>query len=170
MRSLWKPLAVSFVACSILCACNAQEPPADDGIEDEALENHEAERYGTPFGEAPQVPTNNQDAQRVAERLAELATEVQGVNHANAVVAGRYAVVGINVDEDLDRSRVGTIKYSVAEALKADPLGAYAVVTADPDIQQRRALGHAPQHLGVPARGEPDDQGVVHQATDHGFG
>jgi YhcN/YlaJ family sporulation lipoprotein len=72
-----------------------------------------------------------------AHHLADLASRVPDVKGATAVVAGNYAVVGIDVDEHLDRSKVGTIKYAVTESLKHDPLGAGAVVIADPDTNAR---------------------------------
>ncbi|SFE10486.1 sporulation lipoprotein, YhcN/YlaJ family [Bacillus sp. OV194] len=82
------------------------------------------------------------NSQQVSQHLVELITGIPGVEDATAVVLGRYAVVGIDVDSKLDASRTGTIKYSVAEALKKDPYGANAVVTADPDTVQRlREMG-----------------------------
>lgn len=55
---------------------------------------------------APQTPNRNRDAQEVAERLVKLATRVEQVNDATAVVVGRWAVVGIDLDATLDRARV----------------------------------------------------------------
>ncbi len=75
--------------------------------------------------------------QEISKHLVELATSIPNVHDATAVVLGRYAMVGIDVDSKMDRSKVGSIKYSVAEALKKDPYGAYAVVVADPDTTQR---------------------------------
>ncbi|MGG2092052.1 YhcN/YlaJ family sporulation lipoprotein [Bacillus sp. S13(2024)] len=75
--------------------------------------------------------------EKVADHLTKLASSVPGVNDATAIVLGKYAVVGIDVNAKLDRSRVETIKYSVAESLKHDPLGANAVVVADIDTYQR---------------------------------
>lgn len=75
--------------------------------------------------------------QQISQRLVELATSIPKVNDATAVVLGRYAIVGIDVNEDLERSQVGSIKYSVAESLKADPHGANAMVIADPDLTAR---------------------------------
>jgi YhcN/YlaJ family sporulation lipoprotein len=86
---------------------------------------------------APQSPNRNKEAQEVADRLVKIATRIEQVNDATAVVIGRWAVVGIDVDAKLDRSKVGTIKYTVAEALKADPKGAYAIITADIDTNYR---------------------------------
>jgi YhcN/YlaJ family sporulation lipoprotein len=98
---------------------------------------------------------NKQDLSRnqIAKRLVGLATSVPQVKDATAVVAGDYAVVGIDVDKDLDRSHVGTIKYSVAEALKDDPYGANAVIAADVDTVERlRQMGREIQ-AGKPVQG-----------------
>lgn len=69
--------------------------------------------------------------------LEKLAKDVEGVNNAHVVIIGNTAVVGIDVDADLERSRVGTIKYSVAEAFRNDPYGVNAIVTADMDLGER---------------------------------
>ncbi|EHB65129.1 YhcN/YlaJ family sporulation lipoprotein [Paenibacillus lactis] len=74
-----------------------------------------------------------------ANHLKALAESVPGVKNANCVVMGNTAVVGLNVDGNLDRAEVGTIKYTVAEALQKDPAGANALVTADLDITNRIA-------------------------------
>ncbi len=83
------------------------------------------------------APKRNENPQATADRMVEIATRDPQVKSATAVTAGRYTIVGINVDPALDRGRVGTIKYSVAEALKEDPQGANALVTADPDLVGR---------------------------------
>ncbi|MEH7125532.1 YhcN/YlaJ family sporulation lipoprotein [Bacillus sp. JJ1503] len=75
--------------------------------------------------------------QHISKRLVNLATSIPNVNDATAVVLGRYAIVGIDVNKNLERSEVGAIKYSVAESLKNDPDGARAIIIADPDINAR---------------------------------
>ncbi|WP_242634616.1 YhcN/YlaJ family sporulation lipoprotein [Bacillus timonensis] len=75
--------------------------------------------------------------QEIASHLVELASSVPKVNDATAVVLGKFAVVGIDVDSKLERSRVQTIKYSVAESLQHDPYGANAIVIADADTFER---------------------------------
>ncbi|MFV9510011.1 YhcN/YlaJ family sporulation lipoprotein [Tepidibacillus sp. LV47] len=82
-------------------------------------------------------PKRDQSPQAIAHRLATIAASVPQVKDATAIVFGKYAIVGLDLDAHLDRSRIGTIKYSVAEALKDDPQGANALVTSDPDIVQR---------------------------------
>jgi YhcN/YlaJ family sporulation lipoprotein len=77
------------------------------------------------------------DSKAVAERLESLATSIPQVESAHCVVFGNTAVVGINLRKDMDRAKVGTVKYSVAEALKKDPYGVNAIVTADLDLDQR---------------------------------
>ncbi|WP_026073300.1 YhcN/YlaJ family sporulation lipoprotein [Robertmurraya massiliosenegalensis] len=80
---------------------------------------------------------DRKSGQEIAQHLVDLASSIPNVNDATAVVLGNYAVVGIDVNEDLERSEVGSIKYSVAESLKKDPHGARAVVVADPDMTAR---------------------------------
>lgn len=75
--------------------------------------------------------------QEISKRLVKLATSIPNVKDATAVVLGRYAIVGIDVNAKIDRSQVGSIKYSVAESLKKDPYGAKSVVVADADTTQR---------------------------------
>lgn len=87
-------------------------------------------RVKSPDGEEKK---ENKSGQEIAAHLVEIASSIPNVNDATAVVVGRYAVVGIDVNSKIDRSRVGTIKYSVAESLKKDRYGANAVVISDPD-------------------------------------
>nr|WP_211279032.1 YhcN/YlaJ family sporulation lipoprotein [Sutcliffiella halmapala] len=83
------------------------------------------------------VHVDRKTGQEISAHLVELATRIPNVNDATAVVLGPYAVVGIDVNSDLDRARVSTIKYSVAESLKNDPYGATALVIADADTYVR---------------------------------
>jgi YhcN/YlaJ family sporulation lipoprotein len=80
---------------------------------------------------------DKQTGQEISQHLVELSTSIPNVNDATAVVLGPYAIVGIDVNQNLDRSEVGSIKYSVSESLKHDPHGANAVVVADPDMNAR---------------------------------
>lgn len=97
----------------------------------------------------------------IASHLANVASDVPNVYDAVAIVAGPYAVVGIDVDGELDRSRVGTIKYTVSEALQHDPYGKTAVVIADADIMERiRSMGQSIQD-GYPIRGVIDELSAI---------
>ncbi|MCP8970785.1 YhcN/YlaJ family sporulation lipoprotein [Ectobacillus ponti] len=88
-----------------------------------------------------------------SRHLVQLAKSVPNVQDATALVIGPYAVVGIDVKDRLERSRVEVIKYTVAETMKTDPRGAKAVVIADPDTVQRlRQMGTEIRH-GRPVSG-----------------
>ncbi|MEH7076047.1 YhcN/YlaJ family sporulation lipoprotein [Neobacillus drentensis] len=91
--------------------------------------------------------------QEVSKRLVKLATSIPNVNDATAVVMGRYAIVGIDVNAKIDRSQVGSIKYSVAESLRKDPYGAKAVVVADADTTQRLKEIQTDINKGRPIQG-----------------
>ncbi len=99
-----------------------------------------------------QQPTR-ESGQQIARRLSDLAVQVPQVNDATAVVLGNYAIVGIDVDKDIDRSQVGTIKYSVGEILQNDPYGAKATIVADPDMYERIKEAAADIQNGHPIRG-----------------
>lgn len=106
-------------------------------------------------------PLKQLDNTEIAEHLANIANRVPHVNQAAAIVAGPYAVVGIDVDEELDRSRVGTIKYSVSEALYHDPYGKTAVVVADADIMERlQNMGQSIQE-GQPVHGIVEELAAI---------
>lgn len=84
---------------------------------------------------------NAKDANEVAlkDHFEQLAKRVPGVNGAHCVVLNNVAIVGLDVDGSLGRSRVGSIKYSVAEAIRKDPRSVRALVTADMDLSSRLA-------------------------------
>lgn len=112
----------------------------------------------SPQNETSPSPENNQQVRvkqsmpenkgydqsgQLVEHLESLAANVPGVESAHCVLLGNTAVVGINVHADMERSRVGTVKYSVAEALRKDPTGANSIVTADLDLTERlREIGN----------------------------
>jgi len=98
--------------------------------------------------------------QDIAERLVSLSTKIEEVNDATAVVIGKYAIVGIDVDKDLDRSEVGTVKYAVTESLKNDPDGANALVVADPDITARL------KEIGDDIKNGHPIQGIFNELSD----
>jgi YhcN/YlaJ family sporulation lipoprotein len=102
----------------------------------------------------------NSAGQEVSKHLVKIATSVPDVEDATAVVLGNYAFVGIDVDANVERSEVGTIKYSVAEALKDDPHGAQAVIVADPDLYARL------QEVGKDIQNGRPVQGVLNELSD----
>jgi YhcN/YlaJ family sporulation lipoprotein len=88
-------------------------------------------------------PTRDRNPQAIAERMVKLAVGIPQVRGASAISLGPYTLVGIDVDPTLDRGRVGTVKYTVAQALHEDPQGTNALVTADVDLVARiRSLSH----------------------------
>ncbi|GFN30374.1 YhcN/YlaJ family sporulation lipoprotein [Paenibacillus xylaniclasticus] len=101
------------------------------------------------------------DPRQVELHLESLAKGIPGVKNAHCVIAGNIAVVGIDVDSKLDRSRIGTIKYSVAEAFRKDPYGVDAIVTADIDLAQRlREIG-ADIRRGRPVQGFAEEMSDI---------
>lgn len=143
--------AILLISTSlVLFGCTRQNPQA---LHQAAPAPHQHTAQTQKVHQTEPRPAYNQSPQAKAERLSQLASRVKKVKGATAVVAGNWAVVGINVDPHLARHEVGVIKYSVAEALKADPQGANAVVTADPAIVQRLREMAAESKKGRPISG-----------------
>lgn len=121
-------LCIYFVIFSIIIACQAS---TEEGQED----NQRA--LDIPNQPRDALNEGTMNGEEIAERLVHLSERVPDVENATAIVLGDLAVIGIDVNHKLDRSDIGVIKYEVAEALKHDPHGAYAFISADPDIVQR---------------------------------
>ncbi|GIN74429.1 hypothetical protein J14TS2_49040 [Bacillus sp. J14TS2] len=102
----------------------------------------------------------NYTDEKRANYLANLAASVPDVHNASSVVIGNLAVVGIDIDQDIERSKVGTIKYSVTESLRHDPQGAGAIVIADPDLNARL------KEVGEDARAGKPIRGVMNELAD----
>jgi YhcN/YlaJ family sporulation lipoprotein len=101
---------------------------------------------------------NNQE---VSTRLENIAEGIPQVKSANCVVFGNTAVVGINVEGNLDRSKVGTVKYAVAEALQKDPYGVHSIVTADMDLAERLRKISSEVRQGRPVAGFAEEMGAI---------
>jgi YhcN/YlaJ family sporulation lipoprotein len=121
-----KKFPIFLLLILMISACNTQRNAADEE------RDNMVKVQNTTIQEV-----DRETGQKVAKHLVELAVGVPKVRDATAVVLGNYAIVGIDVDQNLERSQVGSIKYSVAESLKNDPHGARSVVVADPDLYAR---------------------------------
>jgi YhcN/YlaJ family sporulation lipoprotein len=128
---------------------------------EEALDNDQDQTNLIHVKNTTLEPVDRKSGQQIAAHLVELATSIPNVKDATAVVLGKYAVVGIDVNSNLDRSRVESIKYSVAESLKHDPYGANAVVIADADTNVRlRKMAREIQE-GRPVAGILDELAAI---------
>nr|AYQ75476.1 YhcN/YlaJ family sporulation lipoprotein [Cohnella candidum] len=135
-------LAAAAAAALSGCAANKQGAPMPNGGVQVRTQNA-----------ASPAPINTANAKSAAAHLEALAKRIHGVKGANCVVFGKYAVVGIDVDPAMERSRVGTVKYAVAEAFRKDPIGINALVTADIDMAQRLREIRADVRRGRPVAG-----------------
>lgn len=146
---------VLIVFASLLFTFGCQQ------TEEEPLASEDDSNRYIQVKDSDPAEQKNLNNSQIATHLAKIASDVPNVNDAASVVAGPYAVVGIDVDKDLDRSRVGTIKYSVLEALYHDPYGKSAIVVADADITERiRGMGNKIQQ-GHPVHGVVDELAAI---------
>lgn len=127
-----------LIVASLLAGCNQVTKQASPS---QRNENQNAPRVQN-VQEQQNVTNDNQaknDQMSKQRHLEDLAKRIPGVNNAHCIVMGNTALVGIDVDAKLERARVGTVKYTVAEAIRKDPDGAGTIVTADVDLAQRIA-------------------------------
>ncbi|CAM4040607.1 YhcN/YlaJ family sporulation lipoprotein [Cohnella lubricantis] len=127
-RGVAASLLIASLALSAAGCGTNQASPAPNNNQGITAQNVTPRAVASPGISNPQA---------VAAHLEQLAKGVKGVSDANCVVFGKYAIVGIDVEKTLPRSRVGTIKYAVAEAFRKDPYGVDALVTADMDLDER---------------------------------
>src|SRR5699024_8162301 len=135
-------MSILFVGCS-------QNEETNEPNNPESLPN-EVEKTSN---KNDMIQTNEE----IAEHLATIANDVPNVHDAASIVAGPFTVVAIDIDDMTERERVGTVKYSVTEALQHDPYGRTAVVIADADMMTRvREMGSAIR-TGEPITGITDE-------------
>ncbi|MBD0398045.1 MULTISPECIES: YhcN/YlaJ family sporulation lipoprotein [Bacillus] len=133
-------LFIIIQALFILTGCTAVQDGRGRNIQNESTDQRDAKPIHVK-NTAPETAENSGRTD-IAKHLVEVTEKIPGISDATAVVLGRYSVVGIDVDDNLERSKVESIKYTVAQALKNDPYGANAVVVADPDTVSRlRGMG-----------------------------
>ncbi|MCM3441243.1 YhcN/YlaJ family sporulation lipoprotein [Metabacillus halosaccharovorans] len=118
-------LILTLAGCTVNQGAPKTDQEKDNGSEPINVKNSVEEHVDRKSG------------QEISKHLVDLANEIPEVNDATAVVLGPYAVVGIDVNSKLDRNKVETIKYTVAESLMHDPYGARAIVIADADTNVR---------------------------------
>lgn len=151
-----KPIkfCIYVLAFAMLFACQANTAEEGQKGKQQSL------RAGEQVSDLRNKETKS--AEEIAEHLVHLTERVPEVNSATAIVLGDLAVVGIDVNAKIDRSDVGVVKYEVAEALSHDPHGAYAFITADPDINSRLKEMRKDIEAGHPISGIMDElAGIV---------
>ncbi len=131
-------LGITCLAASLVVGCAPQKSAPNPRPRIQRTTYTERVKQNVPPSTMPApAPQYNKSSRSIANRLEHIAVRMPHVRRATAISLGRYSIVGLDLDSKLDRGRVGTVKYSVAEALHKDPVGARALVTADTDLVQR---------------------------------
>jgi YhcN/YlaJ family sporulation lipoprotein len=98
------------------------------------------QRPAPPPQQTPQpnndIGRNNvAETQETAQRLSDVAERVTGVRGATVVINERTAMVGLNLDPDLEITETQLVKQRVEDRIRdAEPRMDRVVVTADPDL------------------------------------
>lgn len=97
--------------------------------------------------------------QAVADRIVNIAANVPGVTHATAVVNGKDAVIGLDIN-NITKSRA-MIERDVANAVKKVEPGCNVHVTADGALHQRIRTLNSQVRSGHPVRTLAQDVGTI---------
>ncbi|WP_196220164.1 YhcN/YlaJ family sporulation lipoprotein [Terrilactibacillus tamarindi] len=125
---------IFFLSLAIVSGCSFHSQTEEQDFSKRDSTNQSKVYQMNQSIDYPSKKLSNQD---IARRLVHLAEQTPDVKGATAVIVGKYAVVGLTLDKHLDRTRVGTVKYTVSQAIKNDPYGANAVITSNPDVIER---------------------------------
>lgn len=145
-------ICLSTILLTVLFACQQNTVQEGDGKQ---------QGLGIPEQSADPQEKESKTGEEIAEHLVHLTERVPEVQSATALVIGDLVVIGIDVNAQLDRSDVGVIKYAVVEAIKDDPHGAYAFVSADPDVNARLSEMRKEIKAGNPITGIMDELAAI---------
>ncbi len=79
----------------------------------------------------------NKPVKTTAERLEKMAERIPDVNDATVITFGNTVLIGLDINNKLDRTKADTVKYAVAHALRNQGRGKNVLVTADADLGKR---------------------------------
>lgn len=130
-----------------------QKATPGDGVPDQPnIKTTPAERHPDPK-QASEIhkPVRTERAPKIASRpdnggatlnqqadaIAETVTRIPGVERAAVLIAGKAALVGIDLDASITGSKIDSIKYSVKEAAEGTGQGYHVIVSSDIDTVTR---------------------------------
>jgi YhcN/YlaJ family sporulation lipoprotein len=83
-------------------------------------------------------PADAREANRIAEKLADEAAKVEGVNSATVVLSRNTVIVGLDLKANLEADKTNAIKREVINRIKkADKRAKKVIVTTDADTVAR---------------------------------
>lgn len=145
-----------FLLSALFCLTSCGYQP---NVENESIRDDDSKPIKVENSSPDQPDRKNGAA--IAQHLVEVTESMPDVKDATAVVLGPYAVVGIDVKDDLERSEAESVKYTVAQGLKDDRYGANAVVVADPDTVARLREMSKDIQAGRPVSGIMDELAAI---------
>lgn len=80
------------------------------------------------------TPNNVNNVFRDADRMAEAAASVDGVENATAVIVGGTAYIGLDLDPSVDRRRADAVETEVARRVNRVVPRYHVLVTSDADL------------------------------------
>ena len=108
--------------------------PGDPVAPENRQDPEDIQRPGQPAPRSQPGQQPGPDAMNLANRVADMATDVEGVDNAVVVVISNMAMIGITMEDNAD-GRETEVKEEVASVIEErEPSIVNAYVSADPDI------------------------------------
>ena len=129
-------LVVLLLGVSLLSGCPPQRKPE---VTPTPPPGPTAPAPNAPITPAPAVPNPRTQAQArdAADNIADRVAAVRGVNKASVVIVGNVALIGLDLDKDVEKGQTEAIRERAATQAKDDPRIVNAVVESDPDSVAR---------------------------------
>jgi len=143
LRKIVTLLLVFVLVIGLVTAtgCLRDEPPATpapDADQTKPMERKEGKTAEEKADNATEKSPTVAGATARAEDVAESATKVDGVKRAYVVVIGNTALIGLDVDKDIEAKQTTDLKQQVEKRVKKENKAIEVTsITADPNLVER---------------------------------
>lgn len=121
------------------CTPKTEEQPPNPEPQQNTQDAEDADdqKEGGETGQDNAIGTSER-MEDMAENAVDAAGDVEGVAAANVVVLGNTALIGVDLDKDIEKEKVDDIKNKIDQAVKEkDKRIKNTSITADPDLATR---------------------------------
>lgn len=133
---IWLVGALMIIMLVGVACAPAQKPtPQAPDVEPRTYQN-QAPVPAPPQTPTPGTPTTPVMPTTLADKIADDVVDMEGVKSAYVFVIGRTAFVGVNLDKEMDDTKVDSLKEQITEKVKSDRI-TQVLVSADPDLVEQ---------------------------------
>lgn len=132
-------VVVMALLVGVACAPAQKPTPQAPDMEPRTYEN-QAPVPAPPQTPTPGTPTDPVRPTTLADSIADDVADMEGVKSAYVFVVARTAFVGVNLDQEMDDTKVETLKKQIVDKIKRDRVDdrvTQVMISADPDLVEQ---------------------------------